>query len=107
VGEGELHGRGLDFYREREGREEPGRGRNGQPWRHCWPSMVASVMGRKWGGRKGKRPQVRVLQLHPSRGVAVVEAGRGRPGRGGARSAGRGGVQRACALAAARLRKER
>jgi hypothetical protein len=34
VGEGELCGRGLGFYRERKGRGEPGRGRNGQPWRH-------------------------------------------------------------------------
>jgi hypothetical protein len=36
-----------------------------------------------------------VLQLRPSRGVTVFEAGRGRPGRGGARPAGRGGVRRA------------
>jgi hypothetical protein len=49
---------------------------------------------------------VRVLQLRPSRGVAVVEAGRGRPGRGGARPAGRGGVRCERALAAARLGKE-
>jgi hypothetical protein len=35
------------------------------------------VMGRK----KGKRPPVRVLQLRPSRGVTVIEAGCGRPGR--------------------------